>query len=49
VSVTADVPCSGVSVTADVPCSGVSVTADVHEGTLIEAAGSLAIHGHRRS
>jgi len=30
-------------------CSGVSVTADVHEMTLVEAGGSLAIQGHRRS
>ena len=31
------------------PHGGVSVTADVHEMTLVEAAGSLAIQGHRRS
>jgi len=33
----------------EVPCSGVSVTADVLELTLVEAAGSLVIQGHRRS
>ena len=38
--------------TADVheeSCSVVTVTADVHEMTLVEAVGSLAIQGHRRS
>ena len=28
---------------------GVPLTAEVHEMTLVEAAGSLAIQGHRRS